>query len=463
MSEMNNDYLNNGEMNQESTDFILPSYPLEQPMQFTENVGSEPVGNNKKGKNKSGKGKHFAKKAVVLISSAALFGVVAGTGFQGINYLVESSNHSKQSAVGQTVDEFENYDNENQAQNAGNVQTTSAVVSSGTTFTNSTDVSQVVENVMPSIVAINSTATMTTSDFFGRQYEREVSGSGSGIIIGQNADELLIATNNHVIDSATAVEIVFIDDSKVAGTVKGAEPDSDLAVVSVKMSDLSENTINAIRVATLGDSTQTKTGEMAIAIGNALGYGQSVTVGYISALNREIKMDNTTLNLIQTDAAINPGNSGGALLNIHGEIIGINSVKYASTEVEGIGYAIPVSDVIPIINELMNREDLKESEMGYLGIRGKNVEAVYAQAFAMPTGIYVSEVYEGEAAEAAGIHKGDIIVGMNGKKLETMQDLSKTLSYTRGGTTVTINLKVLENGEYVDKDVQATLGFREEE
>lgn len=411
----------------------------------------------RKEKKPAGKGKRFVKKTITLVSAAAVFGVIAGAAFQGVEYLQEHKQQDKSVVGMESLGEYEDYNND---ANNNTADDGSVVQTGATTAIVATDVSGVVENVMPSIVAINSTTTMTEYDFFGRQYESEVSGSGSGIIIGQNDDELLIVTNNHVVEDATAVEIEFVDESKALATIKGTEPSSDLAVLSVKLSDLAEGAKKSIRIATLGDSDQVKTGEMAIAIGNALGYGQSVTVGYISALDREVKTENVTLTLLQTDAAINPGNSGGALINARGEIIGINSVKYASTDVEGIGYAIPISDAIPIINDLMNREDLKEDEMAYLGITGKNVEANYAQAFGMPVGIIVYEVGEDTAAQKAGIVKGDIIVGINGKKLETMQDLSNTLSYTRGGTTVTMNLKVLQNGEYVNKDVEVTLGFR---
>jgi serine protease Do len=407
-------------------------------------------------KKSSGAGKRFIKKSLAVVCSAAVFGLVAGAAFQVIENINEKDRSTKQSAVSmQPLNEFEDY-GDNSSTNSSQ---DGAVVSTNTNVT-ATDVSGVVENAMPAIVAINSTATMTEYDFFGRQVENEVSGSGSGIIIGQSDEEILIVTNNHVVADATAVEIVFVDGTKSLATIKGTEPSSDLAVVSVNIKDLSEDTMSKIRVATLGDSKTLKTGEMAIAIGNALGYGQSVTVGYISALDRDVTVEDVSLNLIQTDAAINPGNSGGALLNAKGEIIGINSVKYADTNVEGIGYAIPISEAVPIINDLMNREELKEEDMGYLGIAGKNVEESYANAFGMPVGIYISEVSAGTPAEEAGLHKGDIIVGINSKTLETMQDLSNTLSYTRGGTTVTVNLKVLENGQYIDKNVDVTLGFR---
>jgi serine protease Do len=407
-------------------------------------------------KKTSSRGKRFFKKSIAFVCLAALFGVIAGASFQGIMALKD--NKPADSAVEmKPLGEFEDYNDNN---SVGTSQSGS-VVSTNTNVT-ATDVSSVVENAMPSIVAINSTATMKDMDFFGREYESEVSGSGSGIIIGENDGEILIVTNNHVVADATAVEIEFVDETKVLATIKGTEPSSDLAVLAVNIEDIEKETQDIIRIATLGDSEKIKTGELAIAIGNALGYGQSVTVGYISALDREMDIEDVSLNLIQTDAAINPGNSGGALFNARGEIIGINSVKYSDTTVEGIGYAIPISEAIPIINELMNREELKVEEMGYLGIVGKNVEESYANAFGMPVGIYVSQVDSDSAAEEAGLLKGDIIVGINGKKLETMQALSSTLSYTRGGTKVTINLKVLEDGVYIDKDVEVTLGYRDE-
>lgn len=443
------------EIRNEEVTYRVPDYdPMSSYYMDNQVVDSTPKKEKKKGRRAT----RFFKKSIAFVSAAALFGVIAGACFQGVAYLSNKEPKSNQLSVAlKPFNEFDHYDN---AENNDSSQNGTVVPTNSNSAVIATDVSDVVANVMPAIVAINCTTTMTEYDFFGRQFESEVSGSGSGIIIGQNDDELLIATNNHVVEGAKALEIVFADDTKALATIRGTEPNFDLAVVTVKMEDLSKDTQNSIRIATLGNSDLVKTGEMAIAIGNALGYGQSVTVGYISALNREVTTENATLNLLQTDAAINPGNSGGALINAHGEIIGINSVKYASTDVEGIGYAIPISEAIPIINELMNREDLAEDEMGYLGITGKNIDASFANAFNMPTGISVYEVGEGSAAQAAGIRKGDIIVGMNGKKIETMQDLQRTLSYTRGGTKVTINLKVLENGEYIEKDVEVTLGFR---
>jgi len=412
------------------------------------------IGSNGK---KSGKGKKtgkIAKKLAALVASAAVFGLVAGGVFQATQYKGTSSNTTTQTqtstSIGATASTLGN-------SNSGSTVSTSAGSISVT------DVSSVVENVMPAIVAINCSATQTTYDFFGRQYDREVSGSGSGIIISATEDELLIVTNNHVVDGATAIEIVFDDDSKAVATVKGTEPSSDLAVVAVRMSDLTAETKNNIKVATLGDSDDVKIGEMSIAIGNALGYGQSVTVGYISALNRKVTVDNVTLNLLQTDAAINPGNSGGALINANGEIIGINSVKYTDTNVEGIGYAIPISTAIPIINDLMNREALDESEMAYLGITSKVLDTSFADTFGIPEGVYVYEVQSGTPAEKAGLHQGDIITGIAGRTVTQFDELKNYLDYTKAGTTVEITYKTLENGTYVEKTTEVTLTNRPSE
>ncbi len=313
---------------------------------------------------------------------------------------------------------------------------------------------------MPSIVAINATINATESDFFGRQYNQQMEGSGSGIIIGQNNSEILIATNNHVIADSTKVEIVFADDTKATATIKGTAPASDLAVVSVNVNDLSKDTISKIKIATLGDSNSLKLGEMAIAIGNALGYGQSITVGYVSALDREVTVDNVTLDVLQTDAAINPGNSGGALLNSKGEVIGINSVKYVDNNVESVGYAIPISDAIPIINDLMNRTTLANNEKASLGISGQEVTSDYSQNFNLPMGIYVGEVKNGSAAQKAGIVVGDIIVGVNKTKVESMSELQDVLDYTKAGSTGTITVKSLNNGDYTEKTLNITFDGR---
>lgn len=380
---------------------------------------------------------------IKLVASALVFGLVAGAAFQGYGYAVGLNNTKTELASESAAD-------------TGNTTSQGVVALETSTNNKTSDVSTVVENVMPSIVAINATVNQAVSDIFGRQYSQEVKGSGSGIIIGQNDTEILIATNNHVIDEATTVEIVFVDGSTAKANVKGTAPSSDLAVVSVNVNDLKQETIDSIKIATLGDSDSLQLGEIAIAIGNALGYGQSVTVGYISALDREVTVDDVTLNVLQTDAAINPGNSGGALLNSKGEVIGINSVKYVDDSVESIGYAIPISDAIPIINELMNRTVLSDKEKGALGIWGREVTSDYSENFNLPMGIYVGEIEKGSAAEKAGIVVGDVIVAINNISIKTMSDLENVLSYTKAGSTGTITVKSLSNGEYVERVLEIT-------
>lgn len=322
------------------------------------------------------------------------------------------------------------------------------------------DVSTVVENAMPFIVSIRSEVVQMVPDVFGRMTEYRGEGAGSGIIIGQNATELMIVTNEHVVSNATKITVILDDGTEYAAELKGSDVPSDLAVLTIKMKDLSKETKAHIRVAVLGNSDLLKTGAMTIAIGNALGYGQSTTVGYVSAVNRSITIDNVERRLIQTDAAINPGNSGGALLNVKGEVIGINSVKYASEDVEGIGYAIPITEAIPIINDLMNREELEEGEAGYLGIQGQTVTPSYSLRFGIPVGVYINAILDGSPADQAGLKKGDIIVKINGRSISTMEELQTILDYTRAGTTVTITVSTVSGREYVDVDYMVTLGNR---
>ena len=322
------------------------------------------------------------------------------------------------------------------------------------------DVSPVVRNVMPAIVSINCKGIAVQYDFFGREYESETSGSGSGIIIAQNGDELLIATNHHVVDGMTALEIVFADDTTAEATIKGTQQQDDLAVVAVKFSDISETTKQKIRVATLGDSNTLEAGDMVIAIGNALGYGQSVTVGYVSAVNREVTIDNINMTLIQTDAAINPGNSGGALLNAKGEVIGINNAKLVSSSIEGVGYAIPISHAIPIISELMNREELEMTQRAYMGITGKDLTESLSTALNLPVGIYINTVEKDSPAEQAGIKPYSIITAVNGKEVTNLDSLKQTLSYIKGGTTGTITVQELINGVYTEKTYDITFGYQ---
>ena len=329
-----------------------------------------------------------------------------------------------------------------------------------------TDVSGVVKNVMPAVVAINCKVSKVSVgyDFFGRGREQkeQSTSSGTGILIGQSERELFIVTNNHVIADAVEVTVEFCDKTTAVAEVKGVEENDDLAVVCVPFDGLSFETLRQIRLASLGSSDDLKMGEFVIAIGNALGYGQSVTVGYVSALDREVTAEGVTLDLIQVDAAINPGNSGGALLYANGEVVGINSVKYSDTDVERVGYAIPISEVLPIINDLMNREQLAEGESAYLGIVGKDVDAAHSKSFHMPVGICVTKVGEDSPAERAGLHQGDIIVGINGRTVATMEEYLHVLGYTRGGTEGTLQLKVLENGSYVDKELLVVFGYRGE-
>lgn len=391
----------------------------------------------------------FLKKIGIVALAGLLIGIVGATSLQTYNYFANGVGKSSYGENDLLVEA--SMKNDGTGSDAVAVNTQGKVTS---------DVSEVVENVMPSIVAINSVATNVSRDFFGRQYSHEVAGNGSGIIIGQNDSEILIVTNNHVIDGASKVEIVFADESRASAKVKGAAPSSELAVVSVDINDLNKDTIKNIKIATLGNSDNVKLGEMAIAIGNALGYGQSVTVGYISALNRAVKIEGVDLKLIQTDAAINPGNSGGALLNTKGEVIGINTIKYVDKSVESIGYAIPISDAVPIVNNLMNRTTLVEKERAYLGVFPQDVTDAYSHQFGMPIGVYVGEVEKGSAAEKAGINVGDIIIAINDISIETKQELQDTLTYTRGGSKGTITVKSLENGEYKEKVLEITFDNR---
>lgn len=320
-------------------------------------------------------------------------------------------------------------------------------------------VSQIVENVMPAIVSINCTAYYQESDIFGRQYSTQGSGAGSGIIIGQDSKEILIVTNAHVVNGTDpSVSVIFCDEKEYDAEVKGLDSKSDLAVVSVKMDELSKNTLNSIKIASLGSSDDTKVGEMAIAIGNALGYGQSVTVGYISAKERQIDIEDSshTMRLIQTDAAINPGNSGGALINTRGEIIGINSAKFSSTEVEGMGYAIPISDAVPIVTALMNNEEV-EHKKAYLGIVGTDISSQDSVAYHMPKGIYIREVSEGSPAQKAGLMPGQIILKCNDKDI-TMSGLESLLDYAKTGDIVTLTVTQLNMGSYEEKNINVTLG-----
>lgn len=429
----------------------------------------------KEAKNIKGHGIVF--KTVRLVVSAAVFGVVAlGTMYFTGDTLGLFKNDTKETVVipttsvgaGNTI--MSDSDSGKTLQTATDKTDSEESEKSGNTVI--TDVSGVVENVMPSVVAITSTQ-LVQSGYSGSLYEyyfgngnnnnqyEEQTGAGSGIIIGQNDTELLIVTNNHVVEGADSLQIQFIDDESVDAAIKGTDSDKDLAVVAVKLSDIKKSTLEQIKVATLGDSDKLKVGEGTIAIGNALGYGQSVTTGVVSALNREVQYENRTMELIQTNAAINPGNSGGALLNSKGEVIGINAAKYSSSSVEGMGFAIPVSSVKDVIEDLMNKETLTKvdsDKKGYLNIYGRDVTSDLSQTYSMPTGVYVISVMEGGAADKAGIEKSNVITKINGETVSSMEDLQNKLEYYEKGTEVTITVQYAKGNEYKEKDVKVTLG-----
>ena len=326
-----------------------------------------------------------------------------------------------------------------------------------------TDVTEVVENVMPAVVSITNIYTETTS-FWGQNFSSEAQSSGSGIIVNENESELLIVTNYHVVADADTLKVQFINESVADAHVKGTDSNMDLAVIAVELDTLDSATKDAISLAKLGDSDALKVGEPAIAIGNALGYGQSVTTGVISALDRQIEMSedgSMTGNLIQTDAAINPGNSGGALLNVKGEVIGINSNKIGGSAIEGMGYAIPISSAEPIIENLMLRETknkVSAEKKGYLGISGINVTSDVANMYGMPQGVYVTQVYDGTAAEAAGILNGDIIVGFEGSGVGSMEDLQGYLEYYEIGESANVTIMRAMNGQYQEMTLTVVLG-----
>ena len=325
-----------------------------------------------------------------------------------------------------------------------------------------TDVTQVVEAVMPACVSITNNFTQTVQDFWGQTYSQDETASGSGIIIGENEQELLIVTNNHVVDSTEQLYVQFIDGETVEAQVKGTDASADLAVVAVKLDTIANSTNQEICIARMGDSDSLKIGEPAIAIGNALGYGQSVTTGVISALNRKIESSNSEegTSLIQTDAAINPGNSGGALLNMRGEVIGINSNKIGGSSIEGLGYAIPISTARPIIEDLMERQTrtkYSEEERGYLGISCINVTSDLSENFSMPQGIFVAQVYSGTGAEAAGLVRGNIVVAFDGVTVQNQEELTKQMQYYKAGESVEITIMVNSANGYQQKNVTVTL------
>ena len=414
--------------------------------------------NSGQGDNNHKKRKKSNPMALVLVAALLIGGSASGGVYLG-NML-----SAKQAVINQTAtktDTVEKKENKNTVTLATTSDSENSV-----TATNS-DVSGVVENVMPSIVSINNVYDTVTTNIFGQSYKSQSGGSGSGIIIGQNDEEVLIVSNNHVTKAESnaqnqKITVTFNDETTAEATIKGADSGADLSVLSVKMSDIKKDTLSKIKVATVGDSSKMKVGQMVIAIGNALGYGQSTTVGYVSALNREIADEDFTMKLIQTDAAINPGNSGGALLNAKGEVIGINSVKYASEKVEGMGFAIPISTALPIINDLMNREEIAENEQSYLGIMGRDVTKNYNQIYGIPIGVYITDTTKGSPADKAGLKMGNVITGFNGSPIKTMSELQAKLATVKAGTVVKLTIMQYDNGKYVEKEVQVTLGNRSE-
>lgn len=400
----------------------------------------------------------WARKAAGITAAAVLFGTVAGGVMTGVNYVG--------ARLTGLADITATAPAETEGTTTAQVPETSAASNNGSTTAVSTvtDVSSIAEKAMPSLVAINDTMTVEQNNFFGMPQTYQAQSSGSGIIVGQNDTELLIATNNHVVSGATDMKVTFTDSTQVAAAVKGTDSATDLAIIAVKLSDIPSDTMSKIKVATLGNSDNVKVGQQVIAIGNALSYGQSLTVGYISALDREITDENGIQHTyIQTDAAINPGNSGGALLDLNGNVIGINAAKNASTEVEGMGFAIPISKAQEILNNLMTkktREAVDESAQGYLGIQGTNIDANASKEYGMPVGIYVYKIVEGGAAANSDLKEKDIITKFDGQSVTNMEELKQMLTYYEGGSTVSLTVQSLVNGSYVEHEVQITLGTK---
>ncbi len=408
--------------------------------------------NSDKHDKKDGGKNKFMKSLALCIVLALVFGVVAGAAFQVTGYIGSKVTTSEASSDQVITDSSEV---EKALENAGQTTTTTSGDSVSTVY----DVSAVAEAAMPSLVSITNMGEQEIQSFFGT-YTQASESSGTGIIVGKNDDELLIATNNHVVEGSEQLNVCFIDNEIVSALVKGTDATNDLAVIAVSLSDIPEETLNKISIAQLGDSDSLKIGEPVIAIGNALGYGQSVTTGVISALDREVTIENMTSSLIQTDAAINPGNSGGALLNMQGQVIGINSAKLASSQVEGMGYAIPISTAEPIIDDLMNRKTrttVDEDKRGYLGISGVDVTSDISKQMGIPTGAYVAAVVDGSAADKAGLKKGDVITKFDGSGVSSMTSLKELMSYYEAGETVDITFKRADNGEYTEQTVQITL------
>lgn len=430
--------------------------------------------------NRNDKIRKIAKKGLTLSLCAVLAGGLAAGSFEGVNKLagwsgattVEAASNKNETTLTYAKSEKKEADASDSKSDTGK--------DTGSTAKGSLDVSEIASESLPSIVSITTKSVQEVQNYFGmygmygyapQQQEQEVEGSGSGIIVGKNDDELLIATNYHVVEGADTLSVAFTDGNAVEASVKGFDEERDLAVVSVSLDDVEDDTMDAISIAKIGSSDDLKVGEQVVAIGNALGYGQSVTTGIVSAKNRRMDSDNNTVtdgsddssdgvNLIQTDAAINPGNSGGALLNMEGEVVGINSAKLASTEVEGMGYAIAISDVTDILQNLMNetsRDKLDDSEHGVLGIKGSSVSSEAVQMYGIPAGVFVKEVTEGGAADKAGLKANSVITEFNGKTVSSIDQLIEYLSYYEPDEEVELTVQVPHGTSYKEETVKVTL------
>lgn len=430
--------------------------------------------------NRNDKIRKIAKKGLTFSLCAVLAGGLAAGSFEGVNKLagwsgattVEAASNKDETTLTYAKSEKKDSDASDSKSDTGK--------DTGSTAKGSLDVSEIVSEALPSIVSITTKSVQEVQNYFGmygmygyapQQQEQEVEGSGSGIIVGKNDDELLIATNYHVVEGADTLSVAFTDGNAVEASVKGFDEERDLAVVSVSLDDVEDDTMDAISIANIGSSDDLKVGEQVVAIGNALGYGQSVTTGIVSAKNRRMDSDNNTVtdgsddssdgvNLIQTDAAINPGNSGGALLNMEGEVVGINSAKLASTEVEGMGYAIAISDVTDILQNLMNetsRDKLDDSEHGVLGIEGSSVSSEAVQMYGIPAGVFVKKVTEGGAADKAGLKANSVITEFNGKAVSSIDQLIEYLSYYEPDEEVELTVQVPHGTSYKEETVKVTL------
>lgn len=430
--------------------------------------------------NRNDKIRKIAKKGLTFSLCAVLAGGLAAGSFEGVNKLagwsgattVEAASNKDETTLTYAKSEKKDADASDSKSDTGK--------DTGSTAKGSLDVSEIVSEALPSIVSITTKSVQEVQNYFGmygmygyapQQQEQEVEGSGSGIIVGKNDDELLIATNYHVVEGADTLSVAFTDGNAVEASVKGFDEERDLAVVSVSLDDVEDDTMDAVSIANIGSSDDLKVGEQVVAIGNALGYGQSVTTGIVSAKNRRMDSDNNTVtdgsddssdgvNLIQTDAAINPGNSGGALLNMEGEVVGINSAKLASTEVEGMGYAIAISDVTDILQNLMNetsRDKLDDSEHGVLGIEGSSVSSEAVQMYGIPAGVFVKKVTEGGAADKAGLKANSVITEFNGKAVSSIDQLSEYLSYYEPDEEVELTVQVPHGTSYKEETVKVTL------